>query len=41
MKDYSALKKQLKKQLAGELAPAVVVGQAEKGEGKEGNGSPE
>jgi DNA-directed RNA polymerase subunit alpha len=46
MKDYSALKKQLKKQLAGEIAAAgsiagVAVGHAEKGEGKEGNGSSE
>jgi len=38
------LKKQLKKQLAGEATPAiagVAVGQADKGEGKEGNGSSE
>ena len=44
MKDYTALKKQLKKQLAGEITPAiagVAVGQADTGEGKEGNGSSE
>jgi DNA-directed RNA polymerase subunit alpha len=42
MKDYTALKKQLKKQLAGEATPAiagVAAGQADTGEGKEGNGS--
>jgi len=46
MKDYSALKKQLKKQLAGELPGGVVAGAAvvsagDDDEGKEGNGSSE
>jgi DNA-directed RNA polymerase subunit alpha len=46
MKDYSALKKQLKKQLAGELPGGVVAGAAvvsagDDDEGKDGNGSSE
>src|SRR5271157_3033691 len=46
MKDYSALKKQLKKQLAGELPGGVIAGAAvvsagDDDEGKEGNGSSE
>ncbi len=46
MKDYSALKKQLKKQLAGELpggvvAGAQVVSAGDDDEGKDGNGSSE
>jgi DNA-directed RNA polymerase subunit alpha len=48
MKDYSALKKQLKKQLAGELpagavtgAAVVSVGDDDDDEGKDGNGSPQ
>ena len=46
MKDYSALKKQLKKQLAGELPGGVIAGAAvvsagDDDEGKDGNGSSE
>jgi DNA-directed RNA polymerase subunit alpha len=40
MKDYSALKKQLKKQLAGEIV-TVASGDAAAGEGKEGDGPSE
>ena len=40
MKDYSALKKQLKKLVAGETA-AVAAGPAEESEGKDENGSSE